>query len=307
LLVVERSSRQVLRVQNQVASLFVGAPWDQGSMMRPAEGDPGNFLLTPGGTNLMLPFGAGYTAGPQDAYLLAPRFLRLAPDGAVWLLDGTRFVRKLSDSGLSTLASLPIVGEIRDIWPTSATEAMVLVWTKTEMMVVPMSLLEQGPAAFTIPAPPKPPYDPDADDELEFLYEINLADGLVPLPDGQWLVRAYQRTWRCEAGKPPVDLGPDNLNIPWGEDETHGARMAATPQGDVVFASRRHIYRVDPAAGTYTRIAGPETSLLAGDMPDTGLIHVKGISTTPEGDLLIADVGARQVKRVPAASWQTKP
>jgi hypothetical protein len=130
-----------------------------------------------------------------------------------------------------------------------------------------MSLLKQGPAAFTIPAPPKPPYDPDADDELETLYERNLADGMVPLPDGQWLVRAYQRTWRCEAGKPPVDLGPDGLTIPWDEDETHGARMAVTPHGGVVFAARRHIYRVDPTTGAYTRIAGPGTSLLAGDLP----------------------------------------
>ncbi|MEB3284328.1 MAG: hypothetical protein VKN33_03465 [Candidatus Sericytochromatia bacterium] len=307
LLVVESSSRQVLRVQDQVASLFVGVPWDQGSIIRPGEGDPGNYVLTPGGTTLNLAFGNGYSAGPQEAYLLGPRFLRAASDGAVWLLDGTRFVRKVSAQGVETIASLPILGEIRDIWPTSTNEAMVMVWTKEEMMVVPMSRLLAGPALFTIPTPPKPPYDPDADDEEEFVNERNLADGMVQLPDGTWLLRAFQHTWRCETGKPPVDLGADGLNLSWGENESHGARMAFTESGGVVFAARRHIYRINTTSGVYTPIAGSGTGLLGGDMPDTGLIHVKGISTTPEGDLLIADVGARQVKRVPAASWRANP
>ncbi|MEB3327957.1 MAG: hypothetical protein VKQ33_01860 [Candidatus Sericytochromatia bacterium] len=310
LLVVEDSSRQVLRVVDRVAARFAGVPWNQGYMMGGVPGQPEELSFLPGGTAVQLLFGKRYAVPAPEAYFVQPRRLRLAPDGAVWLLDGTLAVRRLQDGTLTTLAirSEPLDRAWLDVWPTSPTAGVALVRREDEMRLVawPEEAGAEPLAAF--PAPPRPD-DPegdlDPDDEAAFGWRPNghPADGLAPLPGGGWLVRAYGATWRWRPGEQPVALPADGLAATWKPGETQGGRLTATASGLVAFAARRHVYRVDPETGSYTPVAGPGTANLSGDMPDTGLIHVKGIATTPEGDLLIVDVGARQVKRLPAAAW----
>ncbi|MEB3223251.1 MAG: hypothetical protein VKS61_14340 [Candidatus Sericytochromatia bacterium] len=311
LLVVEESSRQVLRVVDRVATLFAGVPWNQGYAMGGVPGEPDELGFQPGGTTQNLKFGQSYAGPTAEAYLVTPRRLRLAPDGAVWLLDGTLAVRRLQGGALTTLAirSNPIDKGWMDVWPTSATAGVALVRREDGMRLVTWPEAAGTAPLATFPAPPLPDpedwADLDSDDEAAQGWRPNghPADGLAPLPGGGWLVRAYGATWRWRQGSPPVALPADGLTIPWHPEESQGGRLAATASGVVAFAGKRHVYRVDPETGAYTPIAGRGTPNLAGDMPDTGLIHVKGIATAPNGDLLIVDVGARQVKRLPAAAW----
>jgi hypothetical protein len=311
LLVVEQSSRQVLRVVDRVATLFAGMPWNQGHAMGGVPGQPEELGFQPGGTTAQLMYGKSYAVPAAQAYFFRPERVRLAPDGAVWLLDGGLAVRRLKDDALTTLAIryAPLDKAWMDVWPTGAAAGVALVRRPDGMRLVAWPEVAGAPPLATIPAPPEPEADEeggiDMDDEAALGWRPNghPADGLAPLPGGGWLVRAYGRTWRWRPGAVPVELPPDGLSIRWDPEEGQGGRLAATASGAVAFAGKRHIYRVDPETGAYTPIAGAGTPNLAGDMPDTGLIHVKGIATAPNGDLLIVDVGARQVKRLPAAAW----
>jgi hypothetical protein len=295
LLVVESSSRQVLRVVNRVASALAGVPWDEGLAYNVGPG-PTDYNFQPGGTSTVLRFGSGYQAPAKEAYFMGPQQARLAPDGALWVLDAKLFVRRIAGDALTTLAVKASGSgwEWVDMAPTSATDGVVLMRGSTSMRLVSLANVNataSGEAVFPEPAG----WTGGAG-----------GDGLARLPGGDWLVRAYGATWRYAPGSAPVQLGPDGMPTQ-SLGDTEGGRLAVDAQGRAVFAGARHLYRIDLTTGRFTAFAGPGTAMLAGELPDTGLIALTGVTVTPGGDLLVVDRGARQVKQLPAASWAVGP
>jgi hypothetical protein len=295
LLVIEASSRQVLRVVNRVASALAGVPWDEGFGYRTGRGQT-DYNFQPGGTSTELQFGTGYQAPATEAYFMDPQQVRLAPDGALWVLDAKLFLRRIAGDALTTLA-VKATGtrwEWLDVWPTSATDGVVLMRGSASMRLVSLANVNattSGEAVFPEPAG---------------WTGSEGGDGLARLPDGAWLVRAYGTTWRYAPGSAPVQLGPDGMPAQ-SLGDTEGGRLAVDAQGRAVFAGARHLYRIDLATGRFTAFAGPGTAMLAGDLPDTGLIALTSVAVTPSGDLLVVDQGARQVKQLPAATWSGGP
>jgi glucose/arabinose dehydrogenase len=79
--------------------------------------------------------------------------------------------------------------------------------------------------------------------------------------------------------------------------------MSASADGKVALADATRVYRLDLATGKATPVVGRGTANLAGSTPDTSVLNITGLAVAPDGDLLISDDEARQVKRVPAAAW----
>ncbi|MEB3223058.1 MAG: hypothetical protein VKS61_13360 [Candidatus Sericytochromatia bacterium] len=335
LLVLEDSSNQVLRVVERVASLHVGQPTSQWNQVRADKGGPeGAYTFEqPGvgvGGAVRIAFGLGYQAPAATAYMSQPALLRLAPDEALWVLDDHAFLRRVAGGQLTTLAvTRPGQGRVAekawvDVWPTSATDGVVLARRGTAYHLVTLAQVHASEALAVIPQPPMPtppeagddpdawdPGDYDAADpstwrQLDWWPEGHPADGLAPLPGGAWLIRAYGRTYRWRPGGAPQLLQPSGP-VPataWASERQEGGRLAADADGRVVFATPRVVYRVEPETGAYTPLAGRGTALLAGDDPDTGLLDARSVAVTPAGELLIVDVGARQVKRLPPERWR---
>ncbi|MEB3221694.1 MAG: hypothetical protein VKS61_06405 [Candidatus Sericytochromatia bacterium] len=295
LIVIESSSRQVLRVVNRVASALAGVPWAEALAYNIGPG-PTDYNFQPGGTSTVLRFGTGYQAPAREAYFMGPQQIRLAPDGALWVLDAHLFLRRVVGDQLTTLAvkSSAAKWEWVDMWPTSATDGVVLMRGSASMRLVGLANVNataSGEAVFPKPAG----WSGSAD-----------ANGLARLPDGAWLVRAYGQTWRYSAGSAPTPLGAAGVEAQ-ALGDAEGSRLAVDALGRAVFAGARNLYRVDLATGRYTAFAGPGTAVLAGELPDTGLIALTGVAMTPAGDLLVVDRGARQVKQLPAATWPGTP
>jgi sugar lactone lactonase YvrE len=82
--------------------------------------------------------------------------------------------------------------------------------------------------------------------------------------------------------------------------------LALDARGRAYVASfvQNAMVRWDPASNAVTKLAGPGTSLLAGTGADDSVKQPGFLAFDPHGDLLIADTGHKQVKRIPAAKLQ---
>ncbi|MEB3220578.1 MAG: hypothetical protein VKS61_00730 [Candidatus Sericytochromatia bacterium] len=255
-------------------------------------------------------FGAGYAVPAREAHFLGPAALRVAPDGSVWVLDlgdsrrvgdalggrGRRvedaFVRRVADGFLETVAvksSLDLAPWI-DMAPTAEGAAVVLSSGEDHAKLLRVKGTEPPTELVRVPyaVPPE-------------ACEACQHDGMAPLPGGAWLLRVQGVLWRWAPGQAPVRLGVDGVAT--ADTLSPSALMAASADGKVAVADEQRVYRLDLATGKATAVAGAGTANLAGSTPDTGLTAVTGLAVAPNGDLLITDGGARQVKLVPAAAW----
>jgi hypothetical protein len=129
-------------------------------------------------------------------------------------------------------------------------------------------------------------------------------DGMAALPGGAFVLRVGGVLWHWEPGKAARRIGQDGLDTREANAGLYyRTHMAASVDGKVAIAGARHVYRLDLTTGRPTAVVGAGTPNLAGTSPDTSLMRVAGLAVAPNGDLLITDDYARQVKRVPAAAW----
>ncbi|HEY9723101.1 MAG TPA: hypothetical protein V6D47_13915 [Oscillatoriaceae cyanobacterium] len=94
----------------------------------------------------------------------------------------------------------------------------------------------------------------------------------------------------------PVQTVMSNLSVP---QDT--AQILPDSQGRVLYTYGDSVFRLDPTSGKQTKLAGPGTAWFAGTSIDQSLRDASFLAFTPQGDLLIADTGHRQIKRIPAA------
>ncbi|MEB3223242.1 MAG: hypothetical protein VKS61_14295 [Candidatus Sericytochromatia bacterium] len=321
-LVLDGSSREVLRVTNGLAGPFAGLAWNARPTVTASEPAPFGYALTwRSMAGAPVSFGQDYAAPALEARLVEPERLRLAPDGSIWVLDNRAFLRRIREGQVTTVAVAPGAGVGKacghpwvDAWPTGTETGMVLVLRPDGLHLRTLAQAATGPSLAVFPrqaAGPAEDAEDAPEDEAAAADDAPLAwtaphhawDGMAPLPGDGWLVRAYGVTWRWQPGSEPVRLSEAQAPAD-ASSETNGGQLTGDGRGHVAFVARRNVYRVAPTTGSYTPVAGQGTSLLAGDGVDDGLSWVKGASIDARGDLLVVDFGARQVKRLPAAAWQ---
>ncbi|MEB3220579.1 MAG: hypothetical protein VKS61_00735 [Candidatus Sericytochromatia bacterium] len=239
--------------------------------------------------------GAGYQAPLAEALLFDPVALRVAEDGALWVLEQFTeqwsAVRKVVGGQLQTVAiqrsNDPL--EWLDVFPAGDGAAVVLARAETYLALLRVSGTEP-PVELVRLADPDPPEACDLCQD----------DGAVALPGGQWLLRVQGVLWRWAPGLPPVRIGVDGIET---FDAVARATMMVSHGGKVAIADTTRVYRIDLATGQATPVVGRDTANLAGTTVDTSLMSVSGLAVAPNGDLLVSDEEAGQVKRVPAAAW----
>jgi hypothetical protein len=146
-------------------------------------------------------------------------------------------------------------------------------------------------------------------DEPAAEWWVDHQDGMVSLPGGAWLLIAKGVLWHWVPGQAPRQLALslkdstfDACGSAWRPEDL-AMFAVATSDGKVAVADCRRVYRIDLGTGRATPVVGPDTANLAGKTVDASLLSITGLAVAPNGDLLITDGGARQVKRVPAAAW----
>ncbi|MEB3327913.1 MAG: hypothetical protein VKQ33_01630 [Candidatus Sericytochromatia bacterium] len=300
--------RVLLGVRDGVAERLAGPDWPDWTVAESQPGDPFAYVLLSGpppDSTKVAQFGAGYTAPAKDAFLLDPMALSVAPNGALWVLDTSTltissgrpfaqyasFVRQLANGQLTTVAvkssqdPFPWVAMV----PGPADAATVLSQGSDHVKLLRVEGTKAPTELLRLP------YEEACDDCG--------GNGMVPLPGGAWLLRVQGVLWRWEPGKAAVRVGPDRVPMPGVDSGELPALMTASAEGKVAIASERHVYRIDPATGEARRVVGEGTPNLGGGAVDTSLLAVTGLAVAPNGDLLITDDRAQQVKRVPAAAW----
>lgn len=327
LVIVEPGRRALVQSVARQVSRFAGVSWRERPQVV-AHALPFGFSLTwRGAAGSLENFGADYNVSALEARFLGPERLRVAPDGALWVLDRRSFLRRIQNGQVTTL-KVPTASQVGspaparwlDMWPTSATDGVILVSAPDALELrmlsqlgaaAPLAVFPRDGQSVSVEGEAEDDQE-GADDDFEdvfadYQFDHHPWDALAPLPEGAYLVRAYGVTWRWQPGGTPQRLSKKlNDELP-DSDELNGGRLVADDKGHVAFIARRHVYSVDPLTGAYTRVAGQMTDFLSGEGVDDGLLWLKGGCVSPSGDLLVVDYAARQVKRIPAAVWQIDP
>jgi hypothetical protein len=303
----------LLRVVDGRAEPVAGRSLEGSPVPRRVPGDPFAYTLElrdPNGVaqGTVPGFGAGYAVPAAEAYFADAAALRVAPDGSMWVLDssffGTNdtdgnmlllaesFVRRVAGGRVETVAVKSSLDRAPwlDMAPAAEGEAVVLSSGEDHVKLLRVKGT-QPPVELVRVAHSDPP---EACDGCQ-------NDGMAPLPSGAWLLRVQGVLWRWEPGKAAVRIGVDGVAT--DASVSYGTMMAASADGKVALADERRVYRLDLATGKATPVVGRGTANLAGSTPDTSLLNITGLAVAPNGDLLITDDEARQVKRVPAAAW----
>jgi hypothetical protein len=255
-------------------------------------------------------FGVGYAVPVGEARFLGPAALRVGPDGSVWLLDtsdarreeaglGARgrrvedaFVRRVANGRLETVAVKSGLDPVPWVDVAPAVDGAAVVLSSAADHAKLLRVRGTEPPTELVRVPYADP--PEACEDCR-------TDGMASLPGGAWLLRVQGVLWRWTPGQAPVRIGVDGVAT--ADTPLPGALMAASADGKVALADTQRVYRLDLTTGKPTAVAGAGTANLAGATPDTGLLSITGLAVAPNGDLLVTDGEARQVKRVPAAAW----
>ncbi|MEB3299704.1 MAG: hypothetical protein VKO21_09495 [Candidatus Sericytochromatia bacterium] len=290
---------RILRLDRNNATVHAGTAWpgaDRWFAFAAEPGNPTGFTMSHREGSVE-GFGGDYAAAAGDAWIVRSGPLRFTPDGALWFADTSRVLRRVIGGRLTT----PWVSDrfdIEDYRPDPARAGRMLVLRHTAYPSTASAQL------FRLEAGQNP----------ELLVSIPKSgccfgkggSSFVPLSDGGFLIRARGEFWRWKEGEALQEIGKSDPV----EGGTSGAYMGISREGKVALARQTSssgesaaVYRVNPASGRLTLVAGKGAPVLDGDTPDTSLVEVGGIDVAEDGSLLIADKGAGQIKRIPASAW----
>jgi sugar lactone lactonase YvrE len=128
--------------------------------------------------------------------------------------------------------------------------------------------------------------------------------GLAVSPDGESLfIGALSRLYRYDfATKQVTEVAADGgANTPEAMGLPSGFAWDAA--GNMYFAdfATSRVRRLDKATGTIRLIAGAGAPLLSGAGVDDSLVSPWGVAIDRDGNLYVSDMGANQIKKIPAS------
>jgi hypothetical protein len=312
---------KLLRIVDGRAEPLTRLGWPKAWTLEADPGAPYAFTLVApalAGALQRQPFGVGYDVPLADALFKEVLALKVAADGSLWLLDSFgdwvpdgkggehpvswAFVRRIQNGRMETVAVKAQDGDTSwiDMVPGAEGGAVVLEEGDEHVRLLRVKGAQPPVELVRIDyADAKAPDGDGAGAEDDDVCVACQEDGMAPLPGGAWLLRVQGVLFRWAPGAKPVRLGWDGIEAAgaWS------ALMAASADGKVAMADERRVYRLDPGTGKATPVVGFGTPSFGGTTPDTGLLGISGLAVAPNGDLLISDEKARQVKRVPARDW----